>query len=477
MSHLNFLCARIRRCRGWADVRVLIVLTLIGLAITPQRVNAAAVAEYVRVQHPVDVNLQGEHSATESIGAMPESLVGQYEPLTFLPGHVLPMWRKKYWPKTNQPFIDDVEFSIHPRFYYFHRDIYRSGVQESAAFGGSLSAETGWLNETLRFGMTVYTSQKLYGPSDRDGVKLLAPGQQGYTVLGEAYVDLKHGETMLRAGRSRVNLPFINAWDFRMTPYTFELVGVRSQEIENLRIGAGHFFNIKTTTSTDFESMSQVAGVDGVDRGVSVISLRYDFTDDNFVALSNQYGWDMFNTLYVEGEHLFEISDRWTARIGAQYIDQRSVGCDLLGDFKTQSGGVKASLQYCNVEASLSYTWTSNSRGVLKPWGGTPAYNSSIIEDFDRSGEQSFRIGASYDFSVHGLDGVSLDTGWITGDTPDSGKHASPDQTEFDCTINYQPSEAMFDGMWFRVRYANSSMDDDSRIEDFRVELNYSYTF
>ena len=225
------------------------------------------------------------------------------------------------------------------------------------------------------------------------------------------------------------------------------------------------------------ESMSEVAGVSGVDRGVSVVSLRYDFSEDNFIGLTNQYGWDMMNTFYVESEHLSEISDRWTARIGAQFIDQRSVGRDLLGEFETQSVGAKASIQYCNLVASLSYTWTASGAGIFKPWGGTPAYNSSIIEDFDRAGEQSFRIGATYDFSAHGLDGVSMDAGWITGDTPDSGSHASPDQTEFDCTINYQPPAAIFEGMLFRMRYANSRMDDDSRIEDFRMDLNYSYTF
>ena len=83
----------------------------------------------------------------------------------------------------------------------------------------------------------------------------------------------------------------------------------------------------------------------------------------------------MFNTLYLEGEYLFEISDHWKARVGAQFIDQHSVGDELLGDFNTQSMGVKASLQYCNLITSVSYTWTSNSADVIKPWGGTPAYN------------------------------------------------------------------------------------------------------
>ena len=454
-----------------------VIIVSLALAVPVHSLIAAVASEYVKSERPTVVDLKHAPTATGAVGHIPESLVNQYEPLSYLPGIYLPEWRKRHQFKTNQPFIDDVKFSVHPRFYYFHRDIYRGGVQESAAFGGSVGAETGWLNETLRFGFTGYTSQRLYGPSDRGGVGLLDDDQHGYTVLGEAYVDVKHGKSLLRAGRSRVDLPFINAWDFRMTPYTFEMIGFRGQQGDKLKMGAGHFFNIKTTTSTDFESMSEVAGVHGVDRGVSAISMRYDFSEDNFLALVNQYGWDMYNMLYVEAEHLFEISDRWQTRFGAQFVDQRSVGNHYLGEFKSQMGGVKASVQYCNISVSISSTWTSVGSGILKPWGGTPAYNSSIIQDFDRPGEKSYRLGMIYDFSGHGIDGVTLDTGWIWGDTSELGKHASPDQTEFDCTLNYRPPAAVFDGLWVRGRYANSRMDDDSGIEDIRLEINYSYVF
>ena len=51
--------------------------------------------------------------------------------------------------------------------------------------------ESGWLNDFLRFGLTGYTSQKLYGPADRDGTGLLRQGQEGYTVLGQSFVELK----------------------------------------------------------------------------------------------------------------------------------------------------------------------------------------------------------------------------------------------------------------------------------------------
>ncbi|WP_105044532.1 OprD family outer membrane porin [Rubritalea profundi] len=288
---------------------------------------------------------------------------------------------------------------------------------------------------------------------------------------------MKVQDSLLRVGRTRVDLPYINGYDFRMTPNTFEAIGLRVAGIENVQLGFGHVFRIKTRTSTNFESMSDVAGVAGEDKGVSAISLRYNFSEGNYIALSEQYGWDMFNSIYFEGEKLIQISDCCRVGLGAQFTDQRSVGSELLGSFDTQSAAVKAAVQYGNLTTSVSYQWTANGSGVVKPWGGTPAYHSSIIQDFDRAGEESFRIGLTYDLEPHGLEGLSMDTSWVTADTPDSGKHASPDQQEFDFTVDYRPKIELFDGVWFRARYANNSIDGGAGLEDIRFILNYSYDF
>lgn len=461
---------------GSKKIAWLSLLVLGGAASSPQ-VWATGESEYLKSESPTASDLKQVRSSTDGVGEIPESLLDQYDAYTLLPRVWLPKWRQKCWPKTGNPFVDDLKFSVDPRFYYFHRDLEKQGIQESAAIGGSLSMESGWLYDTFKLGFTGYTSQKLYGPSDRDGVGLLAPDQQGYSALGEAYLDIKYGNNLLRAGRTRIDLPYINALDFRMTPQTFEAVGFRSQQIENFKLGMGHIFSVKTRTSTDFESMSDIAGVNGSDRGVSAASMRYDFSEHDFIAMTEQYGWDMFNTFYVEGEKLFELSDRWQVRLGAQFTDQRSVGDELLGDFETQTLGFKSSVQYCNLILSFAATWTADDTGVVKPWGGTPAYNSMIIQDFDRAGETSYRVGLTYDFEPHGLEGVSVDTSWVTGDTPENGSDASPDQTEFDFTIDYRPTHDLYDGVWWRFRYALNERDDGHDIEDIRVILNYSYTF
>lgn len=396
-----------------------------------------------------------------------------------LPVTVLADLRREYFFPGN-PFARDLTFSVAPRWYYRNARSTDGSRSEAAAFGGSFGLQTGWLADFLRIGLTGFTSQRLYGPGDRDGSGLLAPGQRGYTVLGVAYADLRVRETTLRVGRQRIDLPFINGNDSRMTPNTFEAIGFQSQEWEHLRFGLVHVSAIKPRTATTFDSMASVAGADGSSDGVTIVGARYDFAEETFLSVVNEYGWNTFNTFYAEGEYLHRIDATTTVSFGAQFADQRSVGRAEIGDFAVQSGGAVAALGYGGFIASVSGTLTSNTTGIRKPWGGSPSFNSVLIADFDRAGEASGRVTFSYDFSDLGLRGVAASTTWVVGVTPNSGANASPDQQEFDVNLDYRPEFANLDGVWLRVRYglldqAGAGAGPDA--EDLRVILNYSVTF
>ena len=55
--------------------------------------------------------------------------------------------------------------------------------------------------------------------------RLLAPGQNGYTVLGEFYTELRIVKDVgITVGAKGYDTPFINRNDTRMTPNTFEAV-------------------------------------------------------------------------------------------------------------------------------------------------------------------------------------------------------------------------------------------------------------
>ena len=191
---------------------------------------------------------------------------------------------------------------LHLRNYYFDR--YRQNQPDSEAWaqGGWLSYGTPWWKNRLRLRTTLYTTQKLYGPDDKDGTLLLKPGQEGFTVLGEAYLEAQPVENMsLKLYRQTLSVPYLNRQDNRMIPNTFEGITLIDTSRERFAYGFGHIQRIKTRNSSQFESMTEAAGIDDRHRGVSVAGFRYRLPWDSSLGAFNLYGWDFMNTFYAEG--------------------------------------------------------------------------------------------------------------------------------------------------------------------------------
>jgi hypothetical protein len=128
--------------------------------------------------------------------------------------------------KDMDPFFRDTKLDVNLRTYYFYQDNYPNTipqVNEAWAIGGAVSYKSGWFLNHLGLGAVFYVSEPLYGPEDRDGTELLKPGQKGYAVLGQIYGRVKLFENhFLNLYRYEYNTPFINKYDSRMTPKTFE---------------------------------------------------------------------------------------------------------------------------------------------------------------------------------------------------------------------------------------------------------------
>ncbi len=383
--------------------------------------------------------------------------------------------------ESTDDWLQNASLYIKPRFYYRHRDEGNGQVLEAFTGGGSVEAESGWLFDTFNVGLSAFTSQKMLGDADRDGTGLLRPEQESYTVLGHAFLTARYRTTIASLYRQEVDIPFLNRNDARMTPNAFEAYLITAENpfgIEGLKFGGGHVTKVKDNTSSDFVSMSELAGVDGLDRGLSVVGARYELAEGVTVGGSDQYGWDMFNTFYGEGnvQHKFPATDI-TAKSALQITDQRSVGDELLGDFDTQMYGATMSLDLKGFLATVGVTSTEKGGAVRSPWGGDPAFNSVMVSDFDRAGEESWRVGLAYDFAQIGLDGFSAFTNYVQGNTPDSGAAASPDQNEWNITVDYRPSTDYLANLWLRVRAGSNELEGERTREEFRVILNYSIPF
>ena len=448
-------------CYRKSGVYVL-AMSLIVVALAPD--TRAAAPEYLADEQPAPASVEDERAPMEEA------------PVEIPMPSVFPRLKKRL--EKAAPFWRDTQLRLHPRVYYFDRDRENANDSEALAYGGWLAYSSGFWRDRVRFNASVYTTQRAYGPGDKDGTLLLKEGQQGFTVLGKANVELKLGEDIsAKLYRQSFNLPYLNRNDGRMVPNTFEAYSLVGKPVNSLAFLLSHVRQMKRRERDDFTSMSEAAGFKDRDEPLSVGAVRYDFTDDINIGATSQYAWEFMNTLYTEANAVWSFRDDWALRLGGQYTDQRSVGDEIGGDFDTFVYGGKIATSYRNATLTLAFSSTDDGARIRNPYGGYPGYLSLMIKSFNRADEDAWLVGASYDFTRIGAPGLSSFINYAQGSTPDSGSNASPDHREFDITVDYRIQSEILKGLWLRARAAFVDQDDDvagaSDVDDIRFIINY----
>lgn len=283
----------------------------------------------------------------------------------------------KHRLETQPAWLRDAVLDFNLRSYYFKRVNRDESLNEALALGGELVFKTGRIARIARLGLSYYGSYGLDAPQDRGDTGLLGPDQEDLSVLGQAYLQLgDQGKFEARLYRQTLNLPYVNKNDSRMLPNTHEAyflgrVGTGRDFI------VGHVSDIKRRDSETFIPMSQAAGALGTDKGVSVAGLKLDLGADTIFGAFNLYGGDTFNTAYVEGNWVDAVLRRYGIKASAQFTDQRSVGDELVGNFKTNSFGIGLAGSRRGLVLKLAYTQTGEGGAIRSPWGGRPRITRS----------------------------------------------------------------------------------------------------
>lgn len=370
--------------------------------------------------------------------------------------------------------FEDTKFDVQLRTYMLDRDKYDESQSYAWALGGSAGLKTGYFRDRFAFGLTGYTSQPLDAPKDKDGTLLLAPGQEGYSVLGEAYLQLRLADGVyVNAGRKLFDTPYINRNDIRMTPATFEAIAIQGvvgdAKTGEWRFGAGYFDEIKERNSDEFVSMAIDAGAD-VERGVYSAGANYQKGDWSLGAI-DYYSDDIINIVYGEARYTMPLADERQFRLAAQYTSQQAVGDNLLqgNDFTAEQFGVKAEVALGPALLTVAYTGTGDGTNMQSPWSGYPGYTSVQVEDFNRAGEDAVLLRASYSFRTS--PGISVYALWVNGSDPDSPTEYARD--EYDFNLQWQPASGPLKGLMFRLRYAYIDQGNGTDLEDYRLMVYY----
>jgi hypothetical protein len=373
------------------------------------------------------------------------------------------------------PFFADTQLEARFRTYYLRKDRTTDILSEAWAIGGSIYYRSGWLKDMISVEAEAFTSQPVYAPEDRGGTLLLAPGQEGYRVLGVANAKLRYEDIVLTGYRQSLGLPYVNRRDSRMTPNTFEAVTLAREE-GRLRFSTGYISRIKRRNADDFISMAEAAGV-AKDDGLAYGSLLWQPREDFHVGGSFGIAPDILTGGYVEATDSFAIRDDLRVRLDGQFTYQDGDEQLPQGAFETWNVGLRASSSWEGAMLRLGFVVTGDDGATFSPYGSNPSYVKLMQRTFNQAGEKALLLSLSYDFSHAEVTGLSAIVNFVQGwDGRVLGVRG--DAREIDVTLDYRlpPGLGLFRGLWLRLR--GSWLDDertDKNGTDVRAILRYDF--
>ena len=369
---------------------------------------------------------------------------------------------------------------LHLRTYYFDQESL-TGVPASAwAAGGWAGVRSPWWGDMFQVGVIGYTSLRLYGPDDKDGTKLLAPGQETIAVLGEAFGSLRLLGQTFTGYRQRINRPFINIQDNRMVPNTFEaytLTGAAS----DVSYTGGYITKMKKRDSEHFVWMSDAAGGSSEHKGTAFAGATWDFVKNGYARADVQETIDVFRTFYADGKYPIALDPQTVVVLGAQYIHQKSVGAEQIGSFSTWGAGLQATIARGPFGGQLYYTQTGKGFDTQNPYGDHPSYLNLMQVPFNTAGEQAWGIGGTVDFAPLGAPGLVTGVIYANGRSRINATTgaAIPDRSETDVRAEYAFAKgSMLEGLVATLRYSWLHQDGSPQTApQLRAYVNYDVRF
>jgi hypothetical protein len=371
------------------------------------------------------------------------------------------------WPLELRPIA-------HLRTYFFDAESASGSQSEAWALGGWAGLTTGWMGDIVQIGAVGYTSQRLYGPDDKGGTKLLAPPQEPITVLGEAFGAVRILDQTFVGYRQLVNRPFVNVYDTRMVPQVMEGYTLRGAP-GGVSYLAGYLTKIKVRDSQSYVWFSQQAGA-ASQEGMALAGATIPVGKDGFVRVDDQYVKNTFNTFYVDTLIPFPWSDDATLAVGAQYYPQTSVGSNELGDFSTWGAGFTLLATWRDLTAQLAYTQTGKGYATQSPWGDHPSYANLMQVAFNSAGEKAVVAGITADLGKHLAPGLSAGAVYAHG----WDRVGLADRNETDVRVDYAfpfPATHVLHGLSATFRYSWLRQDGSPTATQLRAYINYEVPF
>ena len=396
-------------------------------------------------------------------------------------------------------------------------------TRKANAIGGFLKYETAELHG-LTLGTAFYTTNGFLLGSPRTDYtvvdpSLLGPDNEDYSILGEAYLQYKRGNTTFKGGRQKLNTPLAGADDARMLPNLFEAYLLSNTDIPDTTVVVGHvtrfaqgtFGRVYNGSNLANQMLSATSGYSAVDPrnqvgsfenmgkyavgtatdGVSVASATYSGVKGLKVQLWDYYAYDILNAVYGQLDYsmAFGMAKPFVA---GQFIKEDDLGDKLLanlgGDGRIDSlyWAAKAGISVENFTAYVAYSQTGANKSsdapyanaIITPWGGMPAFTQGMVtRHMFLAGTKASKAALSYNWKGFGPD-LSTALYYADFDMADYNGYTSDDASEAGFDVIY--NTGFVKNLQLRLR-GNFTSDyfvaDNGAVDwdEYRFIVNYNF--
>lgn len=235
----------------------------------------------------------------------------------------------------------------------------------------------------------LYSTQKLF---NSDAGSFFASDGEGYTILGQAYLQANIASTEVKLGRFGFDSPHADRDDIRMVPNSFSGILVTNTDITDTSVYLAHLDKWSGVDATIPERFTDISP-----NGVNVLGIVY-----NGVENTELQGWfynanEFANLFYLQS--MVEVDD---FVFGAQYSQQTAKSRDLTGP-NGEVYGILAGYSINDFTFVSSYNVVSGS--VVNGFGGGPFFTSAADHTIEGVIDQNaFSFGVDYS----GFDNWSL---------------------------------------------------------------------
>ncbi|WP_457597987.1 OprD family outer membrane porin [Hydrogenimonas sp.] len=414
------------------------------------------------------------------------------------------------------------------KYYYINTHKEKAGDVSSTAFansiGGQLSYTTGAWN-SLTGTVTFMTTQPFALPNNVDtsiigrdnaimaGAAAGDPiGQDGFSVLGEAYLSYSRDNFSFWGGRKVIKTPLINAKEVRMLPSAVKGAHASLKLDNGFKVGIAYLDAFKQRTSSEFVNIVKHAlgadtkAITGSESGVVVPVCVSWKGGKHAVRVVDYYAPDFINSIYADWNYRHKQSDELAYAFGLQAIVQDSVGNadDNLAQAGSVTGGkaiksravaAKLNVKYSGSSFTAAYSNVfsddASHDSLVLPWDGTPLYtnmitaNNLFLSNYGKGlgadtayigGTSGVKIAYGQDFGRFGYKGfgLTLSSAWFDNDKFDKT------QNDLNAVISYKKDafSIALKGIWVRngaSATADGTVSQLPILHQYRVIANYKF--